>query len=87
MQLGDFNNAIKYLKDFSTRSDRIKVRAAGLLGDAYAEPGKKEEAIDQYKKAGTVLKKMISIHPEYLFRAGCDKKWERTKMRSNLLNH
>src|SRR5581483_3314221 len=45
MQLGDFNNAIKYLKDFSTSQIEVKIRATGLLGDAYSELGKKEEAI------------------------------------------
>src|SRR5690349_2108119 len=36
MQLGDFNNAVKYLKDFSTSQVEVKLRATGLLGDAYS---------------------------------------------------
>src|SRR5687768_10120045 len=52
MKLGDFKNAIKYLNDFSTDDKLISVRAAGLLGDAYAETGKKNEAVEQYRKAG-----------------------------------
>ena len=31
---------------------------------------KKDEAIEQYKKAGTVFEKDDMISPEYLFRAG-----------------
>jgi predicted negative regulator of RcsB-dependent stress response len=69
MQLGDFNNAIKYLKDFSTSQVEVKLRATGLLGDAYSELGKKQEAIDQYKKAGTLFDKDDVNSPEYLFRA------------------
>jgi TolA-binding protein len=40
------------------------------LGDAYAELGKKEEAIAQYRKAGTMNEKDDFNSPEYLFRAG-----------------
>lgn len=69
MQLGDFNNAIKQLKDFSTSQVEVKLRATGLLGDAYSELGKKQEAIDQYKKAGTLFDKDDVNSPEYLFRA------------------
>jgi TolA-binding protein len=70
MKLGDFNNAIKYLKDFSTDDKLISVRATGLLGDAYAETGKKGEAIEQYRKAGTMFPDDSFNSPEYLFRAG-----------------
>lgn len=70
MKLGDFNNAIKYLKDFSTSDKLVGIRAAGLLGDAYAETGKKKEAVEQYKKAGTMYPTDNYNSPEYLFRAG-----------------
>jgi tetratricopeptide (TPR) repeat protein len=69
LQLGDFNNAIKFLKDFSTNQVEVELRATGLLGDAYSELGKKEEAIDYYKKAGTLFDKDDVNSPEYLFRA------------------
>lgn len=69
LQLGDFNNAIKYLKDFSTDEIVAEMRTNGLLGDAYAEQGKKEEAIPYYKKAGTLLPEDQVNSPEYLFRA------------------
>jgi len=69
LQLGEFNNAVKYLKDFSTDSKEVQLRATGLLGDAYAETGKKEEAIEQYKKAGTMIENDDFNSPEYLFRA------------------
>lgn len=70
LKMGDFPNAIKYLKDFSTDDKLVAVRAAGLLGDAYAESGKKKEAADEYKKAGTLYPSDNFNSPEYLFRAG-----------------
>jgi TolA-binding protein len=70
MKLGDFNNAIKHLKEFSTDDELLKVRTAGLLGDAYAETGKKNDAAESYKKAGTVFEEDNINSPEYLFRAG-----------------
>lgn len=69
MHIGDFNNAIKFLKDFSTSQVEVELRATGLLGDAYSELGKKDEAIGYYKKAGTMFDKDDVNSPEYLFRA------------------
>src|ERR1700741_120651 len=40
LQLGDFNGAVKQLKDFSTSEPLVNVKANGLLGDAYSELGK-----------------------------------------------
>jgi len=70
LKLGDYNNAVKYLKDFSTSVKQLQERAYGLLGDAYSEQGKKEEAAEQYKKAGTYDEKDELFSPEYLFRSG-----------------
>jgi TolA-binding protein len=70
LKLGDFSNAVKYLKDYSTNAIQIQAKASGLLGDAYSELGKKDEAIAAYKKAGTTFEKDEIISPEYLFRAG-----------------
>lgn len=70
LKLGDFANAVKYLKDFSTDSKQIQARATSLLGDALGEQGKKEEAAEQYAKAGKMFEKDDYNSPEYLFRAG-----------------
>ena len=70
LKLGDFNNAVKYLKDFKTSAVQVQAKAYGLLGDAYSELNKKEEAVEQYKKAGTYFEQDEIISPEYLFRAG-----------------
>jgi tetratricopeptide (TPR) repeat protein len=70
LKLGDFNNAVKYLKDFSTSANQLQARAYGLLGDAYSELNRKSDAVLQYRKAGTYFDKDDFISPEYLFRAG-----------------
>jgi tetratricopeptide (TPR) repeat protein len=70
LKLGDYNNAIKYLKDFSTSVQQLQERDYGLLGDAYSELNRKEEAAEQYKKAGTWFEKDELLSPEYLFRSG-----------------
>jgi tetratricopeptide (TPR) repeat protein len=70
LKLGDFNNAVKYLKEFSTTDQILQARDLGLLGDAYSELNRKEEAVEQYKKAGTYYQEDQLFSPEYLFRAG-----------------
>jgi TolA-binding protein len=70
LKLGDYGNAVKYLKDFSTSVKQLQERSYGLLGDAYSEQNKKEEAAEQYKKAGTYFEKDELFSPEYLFRSG-----------------
>lgn len=69
LKLGDFNNAVKYLKDFSSHAKQIQLMAYGCLGDAYAELNKKEEAIENYKKAAKSFDADENNSAEYLFRA------------------
>ena len=70
LKMGDYNNAVKYLKDFSTPVQQLQERDYGLLGDAYSELNRKDEAAEQYKKAGTWFEKDELLSPEYLFRSG-----------------
>jgi tetratricopeptide (TPR) repeat protein len=55
LKLKQFDNAIKYLKEFSTDSKAIQMQAYTNLGHAYAETGKKDDAVEAYKKAGNVF--------------------------------
>ena len=66
----DFNNAVKHLKDFSTPATQIQSAAYGMLGDAYAELKKNDEAFDYYKKAAAVNTKDEFMAPEALYKAG-----------------
>lgn len=69
LKMGDFKNAVKQLEDFSTSEPLVNARAKGLLADADAELGKKEEAAKLYKEAGTLFEKDDYYSPQYLFRA------------------
>lgn len=66
----DFNNAVKHLKEFETESKQIQMVAFGRLADAYSELGKKDEAVDYYKRAGTQFEADQFNSSEFLFRAG-----------------
>lgn len=69
LHLGDFSNAVKYLKDFSTDAKQIQLLALGNLGDAYAELKQNDDAIATYKKAGSSFETDEANSAEYLFRA------------------
>lgn len=56
IKLDDNVNAVKHLKSFSTDAKEIQQRAYKLLGDAYADQGKNNEALDAYKKAANAFK-------------------------------
>jgi tetratricopeptide (TPR) repeat protein len=70
LKLGNFEKAIEYLKDFQTDAKQVQMVAYGCLGDAYAESGKKDDAVDYYQKAGKTFEKDEAVSAEYLFRAG-----------------
>ena len=69
LRLGSYNEAIKYLSDFSTDSKPVQMMAYGCLGDAYSEVNKKGEAVDSYKKAASTFEEDKDNSAEYLFRA------------------
>lgn len=69
LRQGDYANAEKYLKDFSTNSVQIKARATSLLADALSEQGKKDEAAKLYREAAGIFEKDEFNSSEYLFRA------------------
>lgn len=69
LQLGEFQKAIDQLNAFNAGgAKQIEAKVEGLLGDAYAELKKNDEAIDHYKKAGTLFADDQAISSEYLFR-------------------
>jgi predicted negative regulator of RcsB-dependent stress response len=69
LRLNNFEKAVKYLKDFSSSSELVQARAYKLLGDAYAELGRNEEALSSYKKAAREFVKDEANSPDYLFTA------------------
>jgi tetratricopeptide (TPR) repeat protein len=67
LRTGDFNNAVKQLKEFSTSQKQVQARAYKLLGDAYSELGKNDDAISSYKKAAHHFTEDLHNSAEYLF--------------------
>jgi len=51
LKLGQYDDAIKYLKKFSSRDKLVSVQALGLIGDAYMEKNDMDNAVKYYKKA------------------------------------
>ena len=70
LHTGDFQNAVKYLKDFKTSQKQVQMMAYGALGDAYSELKQNSEAIGSYKKAAETFEDDAVNASEYLFRAG-----------------
>jgi tetratricopeptide (TPR) repeat protein len=69
IKLDDNDKAIKYLKKFSGDSKPLQARAYKLMGDAYADLGKNNDALENYKKAGHHFEKDEANSAEYLFYA------------------
>lgn len=70
LHLGQFQKAIRYLKDFDADgATQIKSRAFGMIADANAELNKNDEALDYYRKAAEVNTKDDYTSSEFLFRA------------------
>ncbi len=64
---GEFDKAIKYLKDFDGEGTLVATVAQGNLGDAYMELGKTNDAIGHYKTA-TADDNDMFLTPLYLER-------------------
>lgn len=71
LQIGEFQKAIEQLEKFdASGSKQVETKVEGLLGDAYAELKKNNEAIEHYRKAGTGFPEDQAMSSEYLFRGG-----------------
>lgn len=68
VKLGDYQKGIDMLKSFSSKDLVIQSLANGLIGDAYMELNKADDAVSYYKKAGAGDNELTS--PIYLLRAG-----------------
>ncbi len=69
LKLSDFNKAVNYLKDYSADTKSTQALTYRLLGDAYGELNKNEEAIENYEKAGRHFTEDEGQSAESLFRA------------------
>jgi tetratricopeptide (TPR) repeat protein len=69
LRLGEYDNAIEYLKKFKSNDMLASVQALGSIGDAYMEKGDWDNAVKYYKKAVSKNSNDL-ITPEYLLRLG-----------------
>ncbi len=80
LRLGQYEDAIKYLEDYSTDDVLLYAVANGSIGDAYLELGKTEDAIKYYKKAAYDKPNQFTS-PFYLMKLGFAyeklQKWEK----------
>ncbi len=51
LRLGNYEEAIDYLKQFDGEDIIVSTMAIGLIGDAYSELGNDEQALEYYEKA------------------------------------
>ncbi len=68
LKLGNYDEAINFLSDFSSKDELLNANAVGTLGDAYMEKGEVDKAISSYKEAANVENKVIA--PKFLFKLG-----------------
>ena len=68
-EIGQYDDAIRYLKKFKSRDKLVSVQALGSIGDAYMEKNDIDNAIKYYKKAAS-KNPNEQITPVYLQRLG-----------------
>jgi len=69
LHLGQYDDAIEYLKKFDAGDDLVSTMAIGAIGDAYVEKDAFDEAISYYKKASE-RKPNDFITPVFLMKLG-----------------
>ena len=69
LNTGDYENAIKYLSDFSSDDEMLSAIALGNIGDAFIEINQPDEALEYYLKAAELRDNNFTT-PFYLFKAG-----------------
>lgn len=81
INLGQYDNAIAQLKDFSTDDVALLPISTGLIGDAYMEKKDVDKAISQYEKAAKQGVSNNFVAPIYLMKLGRayegQQKWEK----------
>jgi tetratricopeptide (TPR) repeat protein len=69
LYLGEYEEAISYLRKFSGHGHIGKALAIGNIGDAYSEMGSLEEAASYYQKAAKASSNQMTS-PRFLIKAG-----------------
>ena len=69
LKTGNYENAIKYLSDFSSDDQMLGALALGNIGDAFSEINQPDDALKYYLKAADFRDNNFTS-PLYLFKAG-----------------
>ncbi len=69
MNIGNYDEAVSYLKSYSPNDDILGAQKYGLLADALYEKGKKSEALKYYKKSAEYTTNEL-IAPLHILKAG-----------------
>ena len=69
LKLGQYPQAIEFLENFDAAGTILPSAKYGLLGDAYSETKKMDEAVDAYKKAAS-SNANEATSPYYLYKLG-----------------
>lgn len=68
LQLGNYQEAIDYLRKYNGKDDLLSARAQGCIGDAYVGLEKYNDALGYFEKAAAVADNMFAAG--YLLKAG-----------------
>ena len=69
LKLGQYNEAISYLKKFRSQNKLVSVQALGAIGDAYMENNDINNAVKYYKKAVSKNQNDL-VTPVFLWKLG-----------------
>ena len=69
LNIGDYNNAIKYLGEYKGKDEMVKPLAIGAMGDAYLELDNAAEAAKCYERAALETRNSFTT-PMMLMKAG-----------------
>ena len=69
LNMGNFEDAVKYLEDFDAPDGMFEALKQGAIGDAYAEQDQMDKALAQYEKASKADDNDLTT-PYYLLKLG-----------------
>lgn len=69
LKIGDYENAIQYLSDFTSDDEMLGALALGNIGDAFSEINQPDDALKYYMDAANFKDNNFTT-PLYLFKAG-----------------
>ena len=69
LNTGKYKEAVQHLEEFKTKDEILNAMATGAIGDAFAQLGKNNDALEYYAKAAKASDDELTT-PRFLFKAG-----------------